>query len=186
MDFIWGVVSGIVVTIGTLILQFRFSIAGKRFDRIENATRVVLSLLERGEDVASVRNKYRYSLGVTIDNLYTAYFSQNLPNLVDVSAGKMTDDRWEKFNKEIRPILNDLSPYLFMGQFPCCKFAILTRLLFDIEAYVGELDKAFQEGIIQVNQNMLSCQNLAGHPDLNRANQELLASWNAWKREFGY
>jgi len=118
-----GVIGSVIAALILIWIQFRYSTAGYRVDKVREATEKITA---PNADTSLLRNKYRYSLGVIIDDLHQSFkngFNERgpWPALVDngdecepIEANK-SGDRWDKFNRYIRPVVEDINTYSFVG-----------------------------------------------------------------------
>lgn len=133
LGFIFGLTGNVVM----LMAQFSSSIAAYRVNGVTDATRQITSANERGEYTGVLTDRYRYSLGVLIDEFTKQCFKETFmaghtldeaiwPCLVDydsrrpTSAEKMAGvDRWARFERYVRPVVNDINDFAllyFVGQ----------------------------------------------------------------------
>jgi hypothetical protein len=153
--FLLGVGTGVIANIAFSALIFSNSVAKRRVSRTENATKEFIRAIETERNIsAELRNRYRYSLSVFIDTFvntwgYDGMNSFNpqmpLPHIADVGEN---EDRWQRFDFYVRPVINDLSGFMFVSvlrwlRFPAfIKLHRLTELCIQIEDAVMQLDAA--------------------------------------------
>lgn len=159
---ITGYAIGFGVSVYLLYWQFKRSTGGNRITNVANATREIINKLQNTSDsyTGYLQNKFRFSLGVPIDwcgktfgappNLPTK--PNHYPPVVDLGGV----DRWKKFRDNIRPVIEDVNPYSFLGWIPfnrrlkrLRKLVILCNAFEDV---VMELDAVIQ---IQENNNIV-------------------------------
>jgi hypothetical protein len=65
-------------------------------------------------------------------------------------------DRWEFFNSYVRPVVEDIDSYLFLGWFRISPLVrqlnLLGRLCYRLENVVAEFDAAYEGGFAQLDQ----------------------------------
>ncbi|MCK5268536.1 MAG: hypothetical protein KAR07_10220 [Spirochaetes bacterium] len=144
-----GLFVALFVGTGLIYWQFFESIAGYRLKKIEDATiKIIDKKMSKKKYVGMLRNRYRYSLGVIIDILTNTYGSKNLPKqkekypfLIDKDENR---DGWALFDRYIRPVMDDINAYAFIGWFACLprmkKLKKLIKLCEQLENVTAELD----------------------------------------------
>ncbi len=151
-----GYLIGFLTSVYLVYWQFKRSTAGFRLTNVVKATRVITLKLEDPNDnyTGTLQNKYRFSFGVVIDWCSTTFGTHRIskvpghfPPLVDINT-----DRWGKFKLYVRPVIEDLNPYSFLGWLPFSRrmkqLRTLVLLCNAIEAVVMELD-----AVVQIDQN---------------------------------
>lgn len=151
-----GYLIGFLASVYLVYWQFKRSTAGFRLTNVVKATREITLKLEDSNDnyTGTLQNKYRFSFGVVIDWCSTTFGTQRIskvpghfPPLVDINT-----DRWEKFKLYVRPVVEDLNPYSFLGWLPFSRrmkqLRALVLLCNAIEAVVMELD-----AVVQIDKN---------------------------------
>lgn len=90
LGFVLGILASILAGLRLSFLQFKYSTAGFRVQSVPEATR---HFANRSNNTSTLRNKYRYSLGVIIDEL------QNWPkdNTQFPLVAQLNGDRWQRF-----------------------------------------------------------------------------------------
>lgn len=158
-DFFLGLLSGYVVTWFFFYYQFKKSSAGHRLRKVIDATK---EFCQKTQNTSMLRDRYRYSLGVQIDAMLSTFgtdsskdTSQNFPKFCEIKKlskpkedGNPYADRWHQFDLYVRPVINDINPYSFLGWIPSFPFLFsdinslkkLSALCFAIENVVSELD----------------------------------------------
>jgi hypothetical protein len=165
VSFILGFLASAIAGLLLSYLQFSFSTAGYRVKMTVQATRKIVKARAENAYTETLRDKYRYSLGVIIDELAATFgttddFQENepWPRLVNSSIHLGDDpqtekkDRWSLFDQCIRPVIQDINIYSFIGWFrlcpTICQLSALVRLCNRLETVVGELDAAFGGGLV--------------------------------------
>lgn len=126
--------------------QFNKSIAGYRLNKVILATREIIKTKASKSYTGPSRNRYRYSLGVIIDGLIGTYGTKEIKKRKDLLPPMIHEegDGWETFNKYVRPVLNDLNAYSFIGSLifipKMRKLKTLIALCEQFENITGELD----------------------------------------------
>jgi len=183
-----GYLIGFVINLITAVLvsyyQFQFSTAGYRVKSTAKATEEIYKAhtdekkanTEKNHYIGQLRNKYRYSLGVIIDILVQIWEKDGRedarPRLVhykqkkgciydrDGNEGKGAD-RWDFFNQFIRPVIEDINTYSFIGWFGWCplcprrirQLSSLTKLCSQLETVVSEFDAAYGEDLVTIEKD---------------------------------
>ncbi len=156
--FCLGVVASLVAALYISYQQFIHSTAGYRVNMVTKAHH---ELTSPDPKTSPLRDKYRYSLGVIINDLHQSFKGGWLENgpwpaLVDngeecppVTKSEEKGDRWHKFNLYIRPVIEDTNAYMFLGGLrftPALRhLRKLTMLCNQLENVVMELDAAFEQ-----------------------------------------
>lgn len=147
---IFGYVIGFLSAIGLIYWQFCKSIANRRLMKIQDALGRIIKERNDGKNgkeddrtIAMLRNKYRFSLGVTIDRMTNTYDANGnrilndfLPNFINYKPEKSTNkkeetilketgDRWNYYKDRIRPVIDDLTQFAFLGWIPSRKMKML-------------------------------------------------------------
>lgn len=179
--------------LSTLVIyhQFKDSIGGHRVVDVARATH---EFTQPNPNTSVLRNRYRYGLGVIIDDL-RQMDEQGLkegkcPLLIDKDS-----DRWERFDKYVRPIMNDINAYSFLAVYSPLSPLLrqldsLTNLCRAIEIVVMELDAAFEnppvtewkkaEDAEDYEIEIIGNANDSRVITLTNALKELSNSWQAW------
>ena len=170
-----GIVGFIINLIAGLFFshdQFSSSMARYRVKDTVDATKRIIKETEKAEAdcVSRLRNKYRYSLGVIIDELELVFgrnskFKEDeWPCLIDFDPNNNKNgfrsvdekgndkDRWDRFNKYVRPVVEDINSTSFIGNYSLVRYFskevrqlnALTELCNCLEKVVSELDAAFE------------------------------------------
>lgn len=161
-----GLVTDILVTLWASLNEFSSSAASYRVNRVVEATQEIVQIGHRSRS----RDRHRYSLGVIIDHLDQTFgkddgFKENewpclvhhtqdaQPPLAD-RHGTANDkaDRWDFFDLYVRPVINDINGFSFIGRYPIFPYfykkirqlKALTKLCTHLETVVRELDAAFE------------------------------------------
>jgi hypothetical protein len=200
LEVLVGALLGFVLSIALVYLQFRSSIAGRRVKWVKEATGKIISTPRdrRGPP----RNRYRFSLGVIIDDFDHAwqngFNSQgDWPALADSEK-----DRWERFREHIRPVAEDIDSYTFLGIFffllpGLGRLRKLEKLCIHIEEVVMLTDAACepegeQEAVIEFRQGRIFPS--AGEKDekgklkleeLKEGYSGLYKAWREWLKATG-
>lgn len=206
VSFFLGVLASIAAGVRLSFLQFQSSTAGYRVKMVTTATQEMVEAAKRNAYVGTLQDKYRYSLGVILNEL-TQKFGHNgfnsdggWPLLIDYD-NERPKDRWGRFNKYIRPVIDDINVYAFVAEFPrhrrldfffgrlydrpfLQKLGKLTELCQQLETVVGELDAAFE-----VNQNVAYVKDGAIFPvsdgeqtAVSRLTQEFRSLHSIWRQ----
>lgn len=142
-----GTIGGLLVSLFVFYLQYKKSTASFRLKKVIDATKEAVQNDKNNLYMGYMRNRARYSLGVIIDSLIKSYktndnnrIPNHYPNLIFIT-GK---DRWDAFNFYVRPVIQDINPYSFLGWIPFNKemkqLQLLVTLCNAIENVVSELD----------------------------------------------
>jgi hypothetical protein len=186
--FILGIFAGLIATIVIIYLQFGRSIAGHRVKHVVAATK---EFLRTPANTGATRNKYYYSLGVLLDDMHDID-----SNGIKSSTGKWPliadsiEERWARFNKYIRPVINDINAYSFLGSFRWLGLPLmrelhaLTNLCREFEKVVSALDAGFQNpAIVAMSEGGISLIGERNDPRaiaITDAYKELAAVWDQW------
>jgi len=149
LGFVMGILASILAGLRLSFLQFKYSTAGFRVQSVAEATN---QFANRSNNTSTLRDKYRYSLGVIIDEL------QNWPkdNTQFPLVAQLSGDRWQRFHNDIRPVINDVNVYAFVSSFRLPFFRVLfdvklvkqlgtlVKLLNQLEQITAEIDAAFE------------------------------------------
>jgi len=136
---ITGYLIGFVLAVLLTHWQFSKSSAGRRINKILKAVadfrNAKVDFNDNGSK-AILRNSNRFSLGVTIDRLNNVYDAKGenirnnyLPNFIDYETDTSSKDRWGFFNTRIKPVIDELSQYSFLGWFWFGKLKKLKAIL---------------------------------------------------------
>jgi hypothetical protein len=164
-DVILGVLLGLVtsaaVSLKLALDQFSFSMAGYRVKKTVKATKEIFD--KPKSERSSLRDRYRYSLGVIIDDLEQTFGKdydlgkiEEWPCLIDFDG-----DRWQRFNDYVRPVIEDINSSSFIGKYRLLRyFSIdvrrlnaLTIFCNRLEDVVCELDAAIEAELVKLNDN---------------------------------
>ena len=126
-----GFVLDVVLSL-ILSLDQYWGYTGNRVKKVVAATREIIEAKGRSR----LRNRYRYSLGVIIDILDQIWKGDNfkrdawpcLVNFADDANGRLCiadqegkpdpkADRWDLFNRYVRPVIEDISNFSFIGRY---------------------------------------------------------------------
>lgn len=135
---ITGYVIGFFSAIGLVYWQFSKSNANERIKKIDRAIRDIVEekkKLKNGKvddrTIAMLRNSNRFSLGVTLDRLTSAFDSNGVairdgsyPNFIDDIG-----DRWSYYIHHVKPVVDDLNQFAFLGWLPIKKMRKLNLLI---------------------------------------------------------
>jgi hypothetical protein len=147
-----GFIVGILINVLFTYWQFKDSLAGNRVKMVAEGTREIIAKLRSSDSYpGQLRNKYRYSLGVIIDDLSkmrSGGFKDNgkWPLLVD----NVDVDHWSRFIRYVRPVVDDINPYSVLAGFRDLRLPLLgelhalINLCWQLEIVVSELDAAFE------------------------------------------
>lgn len=184
LGFMIGILASIVAGLRLSFLQFKFSTAGFRVQTVAEATRC---FADSRNNTSYLRDKYRYSLGVILDEL-TQWPNENSQFPL---VAQLSKDRWQRFNDYIRPVIDDVNVYAFVSTFNMPFFrilfdvnlvkqlGILVKLLNQLEKVTAETDAAFDidsiketsGGKIQLTQENTS---------LQTSFAQLRRTWDEW------
>lgn len=148
LSFVIGFIASLSVAMVILYWQFKHSIAGYRLKKVEEATVALINEVKSPNSyTGTFRNRYRYSLGVIIDRLLHTYGSNEIPkieNLHPTMIGK-DGDGWGTFNLYVRPVIDDINAYSFIGGWvpflpKVRKLRLLFKLCEQLENITAELD----------------------------------------------
>lgn len=154
-----GYCIGFLTSVYLIFLQFKKSTAGFRLEHICIATKEIVAKLQDKNDsyTGHLQNKHRFSLGVLIDWCATTFGTNTIakkqghfPPVVDLNS-----DKWHKFELYIRPVVQDINSYSFLGWLPFNKkmnqLKAIVKLCNAVEEVVAELDSIIQ---IQINKKI--------------------------------
>ncbi|MCQ3972515.1 MAG: hypothetical protein DPW09_03600 [Anaerolineae bacterium] len=175
-----GIATGIFTsfTVGLFLFfdQFSFSLAGYCVNETVAATKEIPKLKERAE----ARDKYRYSLGVIIDEFNKVWRNNRFredewPRLVHFKfkdgqpylANEKNEfdpnaDRWAFFNEYIKPVRENINSFSFLGRqyldvahifgkgSEIRKLTALTELCNKLRTVVSELDAAYESNLVKM------------------------------------
>lgn len=127
-----GFILGLIGTVIILILQFSRSIAAYRVNGVAQATEKIRSANANGEYSGVLIDRYRFSLGVIIDEFTKPCFAKTFaegrvedtdlwPCLVDFNPQKTSGaekvyelDRWGRFLRNVRPVMDDINDFALL------------------------------------------------------------------------
>jgi hypothetical protein len=162
--FVGVLLGGIVSFVVAMVVsywQFISSTAGYRVAQAVEATqKLALNREKHIDSVSTLRNQYRYSLGVIVDEFVQGFgvngdFKHNgpWPSLICPHS-----DRWKKFREQVRPVIEDINVYSFLGERPLpfayppvAQLCALTKLCNQVETVVGLLDGALEKKLVRIN-----------------------------------
>jgi hypothetical protein len=185
-----GVFLGFMGNVVLVCFQFKGSVAAKRVDWVRDATE---AFLPKDLETGQARNKYRYSLGVIIDDLSRCRDDGMKNNGYWPSLADKMDDRWDRFNRYVRPVVDDINNYAFLGGDRIIrKFSTKLRqlhylalLCFEIENAVMRIDAAAENpSVIEISDEGISP--ISGKEDdpqiitLKDGFVELYQAWQDW------
>ena len=131
---------GVIVNEVHSYSQFEKSTAYYRLHEVIKATN---ELLKPSADTGSLRSRYRYSMGVIIDNLRSLEDQINSgmiwPALTERSMENHTDG-WALYDRYVRHVANDISGYTFVVP----ELQKLSNVCSALETVVGTLDAALE------------------------------------------
>jgi hypothetical protein len=209
-DFILGILLGLVTsaTVGLKLAldQFSSSVAHYRVKKTAEATKEIFD--KPKSERSSLRDRYRYSLGVIIDELEQTFGKnydfgkvEEWPCLTDYDEKKhqFDGDRWNRFNKYVRPVIEDVNSSSFVGKYRLIRYFsedlrqlnALTIFCNCLENIVSELDAAIEAKLIELNDNnriIPQSSTNSGTGSIQRLNKEyqhLHAAWCEWLRVAG-
>ena len=195
LTFIAGVIAGVLGGIILIYLQFLRSTGKHRVELVSKATK---DFFADNRDTTMLRNKNRYSLGVIIDEMVQCFGRNdfdpegNWPVIAEDQNEKGEKiDRWGRFNEYIRPVIDDINPYSFLGGFRIFRvfrwlneLHILTKLCNQLELVVAELDAVFEANLVTKQKTGISpTPNGRDDPritDLREAYRQLHQVWQQW------
>jgi hypothetical protein len=208
LSVLTGVVASFLVGVWLSHRQFKHSIAGYRVRQVVEATRAIVSF--EGGYTGTLRNRYRYSLGVILDELHKTYGTTDAHNghrlewplTINPSATEKDQhiDRWDRFNRYVRPVIEDINSYAFVAyilefapplQNPNLmqQFRALHQLCIQLENVVSLLDDALQDEALRehivVNEKSIAVKGIecAMNPKLRvlcDAQKDLHGAWTGW------
>ena len=143
--FFLGMVGSLVVNYLFGLRQYGASLARKRVDQITQATR---EFLLPDKETSELRDIYRFAMGVIIDDITNPDNRQSIDSFArwHFVCGDLNKDRWEKFNKHIRPIIELLHTYEYLSVFRWVgsrraeQLFVLSSFLNQFEDVVAHLD----------------------------------------------
>lgn len=190
MELIIGLVVGFLLgIIGNMIViyaQFGRSIAGHRVSQAVEATK---EFLNNPSNTGAARSKYYFSLGVLIDDLRnidsngTKSTTGQWPLIVD-----STTDTHARFDRYIRPLLNDINSYSFLGGFRWRKdlrqLNALSKLCSEFEKVVSALDAGLENpAVVAIKENGITLISNTDDPRakaVSDAYKKLASVWKHW------
>lgn len=197
--FIVGFFTNAVSGLWLFYRQFESSTAGHRVDMVVKATQGVINAREKKLDMTVVRNRYRYALGVIIDELVGAFgtkeggFEENgpWPCLVDQDWETRSKDRWSRFDERIRPVIVDINSYSFIGivwfrllcVFPKIRrLYALMELCKQLEAVVRELDASLEVDLVCISEGKIipNTNSVQEVEPLRCEYRRLYEAWRKW------
>lgn len=213
LGFLLGILASIFAGVRLSFHQFRYSTAGYRVDMVAEATSRLVRLKDgQAKDMSTgmLRDKYRYSLGVILDELVQTFhnseFAADGPwpltiDIVDETKGNENSectyqgsDRWGRFNNYIRPVMTDINVYVFVARFPrpfdwiydkrlVRRLGNLAELCQQLETVVGELDAAMDANpaAIRSDGRAIYPNDSTNTPRLVEEHKRLFDVWNEWK-----
>ena len=179
LGFLLGILASFMANYFFAFEQFKGSLAKHRLDMVQEATNEIVEFhkanriqLESGNEEKEtagnrLRNRYRYSLGPMIDQLNACFgkypFSKEgpWPCLTETNRSNLQGkplfrgcdsiDRWEWFNKYVRPVIEDINTSSFLSNSPILnrysesqevleRLDKLTSLCKQLESSVSALD----------------------------------------------
>lgn len=147
ISFIIGFFTNLSVVILLIYWQFTKSIAGYRLDKVENATKSIVNEIQSTNSyTATLQNKYRYSLGVLINMLVRTFGAKDIPKTGSLYTCMLEQDGdgWSLFNFYVRPVIDDINNFSFIGWFTLLpkmkKLKTLINLCKQLENITAELD----------------------------------------------
>lgn len=176
-ELIIGSILGFVANLITALLvsywQFHFSTAHDRLEKTVEATERIIKSQAENRYTGALRDEYKDSLGVIIDIPGQIWdkdgFKENVwPCLVHFKEGKFyivdrdgkqgkDADRWDLFEQYIRPVIQDISSYAFLGWFgwcplwsKLCQLSALTKLCSQLKTVVGKFDAAYEMNLVEL------------------------------------
>jgi len=191
-----GVIGSVIAALALIWIQYQQSTAGYRVAKVREATEKITT---SNADTSLLRNKYRYSLGVIIDDLHQGFkdgFNERGPWPVLVDNGDECEpqvdksgDRWDKFNRYVRPVIEDINTYSFVGLLQVSsslrQLRLLTILCHKLEDGVSETDAAFGNGLVcnKDNRTFIRKNVTENIEDLTKAYYELYLAWRNWYQD---
>lgn len=193
IGFVAGIFASIYAGLWQARKQFDASTANYRLQMVIDATRVMLAAknLEPAPYMGAPRNKFRYSLGTVIQALVQDFDKSGMKNKKNGPLPLLvpeTGDRWQTFDERIRPILNDINTFSFLGkivwfqnQAPFPQLGQLTQLCNALEIVVSELDAADAEHATEIRKGSIflikECSEVR---ELREGYQNLYEVWCRW------
>lgn len=200
----FGFVSNIIVGLYFSWDQFQSSTSGYRLKKVVEATR---KIFDPEANISRERDRYRYSLGVIIDELKQTFGREGdfedkeWPCLVDYNSEKYElskdengndIDRWKHFERYVRPVVDDINNSSFIGNYRLIRsfskdvrqLYALTKLCNHLENVVSELDAAFQaEKLVKLNDknHVVPQENQSKSDGFKRLEKEYHDLFNAWR-----
>ncbi len=159
--FLVGVFTGIIANGLFMYSQFRNSIAVYRLRDVVEATRQLKVWHRENRSKSALRDRYRFSLGVILDDLMNPANKQHLVtwhfafewNERDATKEKQgwEKDRWAKYLTHVRPVFEDVHTYSFLGVLGAAipdarRLHQLSELCRKFEIFTGLLDACFDSG----------------------------------------
>jgi hypothetical protein len=202
-----GFVLGIVGALIIAYWQLHASTTGYRIRMTVDATKALTDLTEQS---SKSRNRYRYSLGVVLNQLADAFprdtefnpdgdwpclvdFNTNNPKAPLKNDAGQNIDRWALFDRYVRPVINDINPYSFLRWIKIHPTILqldgLIRLCNQLEAVISELDAALEGDNPTVEVKMITESKAVIHvkdsskvEPLRNEYKQLHAAWHEWLR----
>lgn len=206
VGLIGGFAMSLVASYWIIYEQFEHGVGGYRMSVVAEATHKFHEEFKKpaGTRITSpIRDKYRYGLGVIIDDLeamdehgYKDFGKKVCPCLAE------NGDRWGRFNDYVRPVVDDINAYSFLRKFsstaaPLLQLGALMDLCIQIEVVVMHLDAAFDEAPPIAAWKEVPEQGSGEHivivgdttdsrvVVLNEEFVKLKGAWGAWKKSIG-
>jgi len=147
ISYILGFLASLTCGLLLIYWQFTKSIAGYRLKKVEEATHLIINETKSTISyTGTLRNRYRYSLGVIIDLLIKTFGTKDIPKSEGSYLSMLTveGDGWHRFNFYVRPVINDINNFSFIGWLTLLpqmkKLKILLNLCIQLENITAELD----------------------------------------------
>ncbi|MBN1964797.1 MAG: hypothetical protein JW910_09130 [Anaerolineae bacterium] len=198
LGFCLGILTNVLAAPIVLYWQFSSSIAGYRVKHTVQATRDIVDQLEQADTyTGTLQNKYRYSLGVMIDAMAQDFRGGFAPDgpwpllIAKPNPDKPNSDRWERFNKYVRPVMEDINAYSIIGWLHFIpllnQLRILVELCTQLENTFSEIDRVlqYQGNLIRIDEGGISPvdANSFDHAAVRQLQSEfhrLYEVWCAW------
>lgn len=201
-ELLMGLVGSTLAALVFSYVVFLPSRARRRVDHVADATRQIISARKSESYTGALTNQFRSSLGVMIDRLAKSFgidqqFAEHgpWPHLADfnesISKGKLEHvDRWKRFNECVLPVFTEIDTHSVLRWFSFTptlwRLNALIGLCRELEAVVGKFDSAYEQGLVDLDDNAeVMILNKNNPDDLNQLREDyrkLHAAWIRWRQ----
>lgn len=149
-----GILGSFIVAWVFFYMQYNKSTAAYRIRQIEEATKKIIDAKKKNREnreIAMLRNNYRFSLGVALDRITKTYSNSSspleypYPNFIDYNEDEKGNrsDGWGFFLGRIKPVIDDINQYSFIGWMPFPqrkKLKIIVNICYQLQKIVETHD----------------------------------------------